>query len=217
MADANLRLVISVARKFCTGTPFLMDMIQEGNCGLLQAVTKFDHRKDIRFSTYATLWIRQAILATLINADRNIRLPTNYRDIDRQLAAAQQTNRLTLKLNRFRVVRQDTQSLDQPTDNGELESTTANILPDHRRLNPTQMAEAREAIQLVRSQIRKLSERERQVISMRYGLKDGVCQTLNEVGRRLDLTRERIRQIEKSAIFKLSQHFEQEPHLAMID
>lgn len=202
MASANLRLVVSVANKICGGTPLLMDMIQEGSHGLMRAVIKFDYRRKIKFSTYATLWIRQAILSTLPNVNRNIRFPGHLRTHSARQSLIEKEQG-TYKAKSLIDASKDTQSLDQPME-GDETIALAYLLKDHRKTNPHLLAEQREAKQLIISSLKALSERERIVISLRYGIDDGRDRSLIEIGRHLELTRERVRQIEKEAVQKLS-------------
>jgi RNA polymerase sigma factor (sigma-70 family) len=225
LAAANMRLVISIARQICGKAPYLSDMIQEGNRGLMHAVTRFDYRRGIRFSTYATPWIRKAILEALPNTDRNIRLPDNVQRVKRQyerdLAGRRKSDEdwsvghveqfarcqnipcedASRLLRSFR----DTSSLDVAAGTAADGSTLASQIADEGQDDPHQRAVRHERDSLVRGFVQSLNRREESVINLRFGFDDGVHRTLAEVGRELKLTRERVRQIEKQAFLKLEE------------
>lgn len=224
MAQANLRLVISVARKICGGTPWMLDMIQEGNRGLMHAIAKFDYRRGIRFSTYATPWIRKAILEVLPNTNRNIRLPENVLRVKRQLDRetsrphpvpsevppglverfSQQRNIASHQARHLLRSFRDTCSLNLPPAQGSDSGSLANQIVDERQPEPRELAESRERNFLIRELLKSLPGREETVLSLRFGFSDGIHRSLAEVGKTMNLTRERVRQIERTAIEKLA-------------
>ncbi len=222
LASANLRLVISIARKLCRDSGQQMDLIQEGNRGLLHAVTKFDYRRDIRFSTYATQWIRKAMLEMLPNQNRIIRVPDLFRSKHQRFQNAQchgsshsqhgsldhqMSENLQISFSdacRHLSVQRDTQSLDQAADNGNEKHLASGLLVDHRSDNPHLAAVKNEQTSILRRVVESLNHRERQVIECRFGLDDGVSRSLADVGKILKYSRERVRQIEKSALVKLA-------------
>ncbi len=229
---ANMRLVTMIANRICGDSSVLADMIQEGNRGLMHAVTKFDHHCDVRFATYATPWIKQAILGALVNAQRNIRVPENFRAISRRVQKqirVMQTSRFEfcktdsgqtimrladqLKMRPADVARhlriqRDTCSLDSPTgaNLGEADASSAlcEVLEDRRQCNPMEIAQDHERARFVRKLMAQaLTRRERDVISLRFGFKDGKDRSFAEVGREVGLTRQRVCQVEKQALAKL--------------
>ncbi|MFK7767202.1 MAG: RNA polymerase sigma factor RpoD/SigA [Mariniblastus sp.] len=231
MTQSNMRLVVQVARKLCGGSPVLMDMIQEGNRGLMHAVTKFDHCRAIRFSTYATPWIKQAIYAALPNSQRNIRVPDNFRTKGRAIqrrmyelmdgenwpqfdsnsdrvinTIAEEMDLCPIEVANVITIQRDTCSLDQPIQGRNSSSTLGGMIADTRDNCPHWLANVRERQQLVRATMkRSLNDREREVISLRFGIGDGKNRSFAEVGREMGITRERVRQLEKQAIEKLGQ------------
>ncbi len=231
MTQANMRLVVQVARKLCGGSPVLMDMIQEGNRGLMHAVTKFDCKRGLRFSTYATPWIKQTIYAALPNSQRNIRVPDNFRTKGRAVqrkmhellgggswsefdfhsdrvinAIADEMELCPIEVSRILTIQRDTCSLDQPTRGLNSTSTLGELIADASDNSPPMLASERERQQFVWATLhRTLNEREREVISLRFGIGDGKDRSFAEVGRTMGITRERVRQLEKKAIGKLSQ------------